>query len=145
MDASRRNFLKRLPAAISLPFTLGGIPLNLMAENALTKMARASLDNDRVLIILQMHGGNDGLNCLIPVADYDLYYNQLANIAIPARNSIRKYIPLDSTLPLDQQVGLHPDMASMKHMYDQGRVAMVQGVSYKNNNGSHFRGRDIQF
>jgi uncharacterized protein (DUF1501 family) len=145
MDASRRKFLKTLPAAISLPFTLGGIPLNLMAENALTKMARASLDNDRVLIILQMHGGNDGLNCLIPVADYDLYYSKRANIAIPARNSVRKYIPLDSTLPPDQQVGLHPDMAAMKHMYDRGRVAVVQGVSYKNNNGSHFRGRDIQF
>ena len=145
MNASRRRFLKTLPAAISLPFTLAGIPLNLMAENALTKMARASLDNDRVLIILQMHGGNDGLNCLIPVADYELYYSKRANIAIPARNSIRKYIPLDSTLPSEQQVGLHPDMAAMKHMYDQGRLAVVQGVSYKNNNGSHFRGRDIQF
>lgn len=145
MNASRRKFLKNLPAAVSLPFALGGVPLNLMAENALTKMARASIDNDRVLIILQMHGGNDGLNCLIPVADYELYYSKRANIAIPARNSLRKYIPLDSTLPQDQQVGLHPDMLAMKQMYDQGRVTMVQGVSYKNNNGSHFRGRDILF
>lgn len=145
MNPSRRKFLKTLPAAVSLPFAIGGVPLNLMAENALTKMARASLGNDRILIILQMHGGNDGLNCLIPVADYEQYYSRRANIAIPARNSLRKYIPLDSTLPQEQQVGLHPDMAAMKHMYDQGRVAMVQGVSYKNNNGSHFRGRDILF
>lgn len=145
MNFSRRKFLKTLPAAASIPFTVGGIPLNLMPENALTKMARASIDNDRVLIILQMHGGNDGLNCLIPVADYELYYSKRANIAIPARNSLRKYIPLDSTLAPDQQVGLHPDMLAMKGMYDQGRVTMVQGVSYKNNNGSHFRGRDIQF
>ena len=128
-----------------MPFALAGMPVNLMAENALTEMARASLDNDRVLIVLQMHGGNDGLNCLIPVSDYELYYSKRANIAIPARNSARKYIPLDSTLPIDQQVGLHPDMMAMKQMYDRGRVAMVQGVSYKNNNGSHFRGRDIQF
>ena len=145
MNSSRRNFLKTLPAALSLPFTLGGIPMNLMAENALTRMARSSIGNDRVLIILQMHGGNDGLNCLIPVNDYELYYSKRANIAIPARNSLRKYIPLDGTLAPEAQVGLHPDMLAMKQMYDQGRVAIVQGVSYKNNNGSHFRGRDILF
>lgn len=145
MNASRRKFLKRLPAALSLPFTLGGIPFNVMGENALTKMARASIDNDRVLIILQLHGGNDGLNCLIPIENYDLYYSRRANIAIPARNSLRKYIPLDSQLPSDQQVGLHPDMLAMKELYDLGKVTFVQGVSYKNNNGSHFRGRDILF
>lgn len=145
MNQSRRKFLQTLPAAMSLPFTLAGMPVKLMEENALTKMAQASLGNDRVLIILQMHGGNDGLNCLIPVSDYELYYSKRANIAIPAKNSLRKYIPLDSTLAPDKQVGLHPDMMGMKHLYDQGRMTMVQGVSYKNNNGSHFRGRDILF
>jgi uncharacterized protein (DUF1501 family) len=54
-------------------------------------------------------------------------------------------IPLDSTLPSDAQVGLHPDMIAMKDLYDRGRMCIVQGVSYKNNNGSHFRGRDISF
>jgi uncharacterized protein (DUF1501 family) len=148
MNKSRRHFLKTLPGAIgamSLPFTIAGIPVNLMAENSLTKMARESLSNDRVLVILQMHGGNDGLNCVIPVTDYDLYYSKRANIAIPARNSVRKYIELDSTLAPEKQVGLHPDMQAMKGLYDMGRVAIVQGVSYKNNNGSHFRGRDIWF
>jgi uncharacterized protein (DUF1501 family) len=145
MNPSRRNFLKKLPVAVSLPFTIAGIPINLMAENPLTKMARASFSNDRVLIILQMHGGNDGLNMLIPVDAYEQYYSKRANIAIPAKNSIRKYIPVDSTLDLTKQIGFHPDMQAMKNMYDQGRVAIVQGVSYKHNNGSHFRGRDIMF
>ncbi|MBT1697806.1 DUF1501 domain-containing protein [Fulvivirgaceae bacterium PWU4] len=148
MNRSRRKFLKNIPGmlgAMSIPFSVAGVPVNLMGENAFTRMARASLGNDRVLIILQMHGGNDGLNCLIPVSEYELYYSKRANIAIPAKNSLRKYIPLDSTLAPDTQVGLHPDMQAMKAMYDQGRVTMVQGVSYKNNNGSHFRGRDIQF
>lgn len=142
MKQSRRNFLKKLPLAMSIPFSIGGIPLRSMAENSLTKMAALS-DNDRVLIILQMHGGNDGLNTLIPVEAYDQYYTRRPNIAIPAKNSLRKYIPLDSTLPSNAQVGLHPDMQSIKSLYDTGRVAFVQGVSYKNNNGSHFRGRDI--
>ncbi len=141
----RRKFLQKLPVAISIPFAIGGIPMRLMAENPITKLARTSVTNDKVLIILQMHGGNDGLNSLIPVTDYDQYYSRRPNIAIPAKNSIRKYIPLDSTLAPDAQIGLHPDMLAMKAMYDQGRMAFVQGVSYKNNNGSHFRGRDIWF
>lgn len=139
----RRNFIKKLSLA-AVPFTLGGIPIRLMAENSLTRMAEQST-NDRVLIILQLHGGNDGLNSIIPVEAYDLYYRWRANIAIPAKNSLRKMIALDSTLPSDIQVGLHPDMIAMKDLYDRGRMTVVQGVSYKNNNGSHFRGRDISF
>ncbi len=130
---------------MSIPFAVGGIPIRVLGESsALAKMASAS-DNDRVLIILQMHGGNDGLNCLIPVEAYDQYYSRRANIAIPAKNSIRKYIPLDTTIASNKQVGLHPDMQGMKNLYDRGKLAVVQGVSYQNNNGSHFRGRDIWF
>lgn len=140
----RRNFIKKIPLALSIPFAINGIPLKVMASNPLSRLAQQG-DSDRVLIILQLHGGNDGLNTLIPVDAYDQYYSRRANIAIPKSNSIRRYIPLDSTLPADAQVGLHPDMQAMKGMYDQGKMAFVQGVSYKNNNGSHFRGRDIWF
>ncbi len=139
----RRSFIQKLSLA-AIPFSIGGIPIKLMGENSLTRMAEQST-NDRVLIIMQMHGGNDGLNALIPVQEYDLYYKRRANIAIPAKNSLRKMIPLDSTLPVESQVGLHPDMIGMKDLYDRGRMSIIQGVSYKNNNGSHFRGRDISF
>lgn len=146
MNKSRRDFLKKLPLAMSIPFTIGGIPIRVLGNNnTLAKMASASLANDRVLIILQMHGGNDGLNAVIPETAYDLYYSRRANIAVPYKNKTRGYIPLDSTLSADAMVGLHPDMLAMKGMYDQARVAIVQGVSYKNNDGSHFRGRDIWF
>ncbi len=141
----RRNFLKTLPLAVGVPFTLAGIPMKAMGENVLTRLIRAANENDKVLIILQLHGGNDGMNMLIPVEQYDLYYSRRPNIAIPARNSLRKFIPLDSTLTAEAQVGLHPDMIGIKNLYDRGRAAFVQGVSYENNNGSHFRGRDIQF
>lgn len=136
----RRNFLKKLPLAASIPFTLNGIPIKVLADNHLARLAQMST-NDRVLILLQMHGGNDGLNSVIPVAAYNEYYNVRSNIAIPEK----KMIPLDSTLAENVQVGLHPEMGAMKAMYDQGRIKIVQGVSYKNNNGSHFRGRDIWF
>ena len=152
MKNNRRDFLKKLPLAVSIPFTLGGVSLRAMEKNApLAKMARAAadsqniFDSDRVLVILQLHGGNDGLNTLIPVDEYERYQFRRPNIAIPRKNSLRKYIELDTTLPLNAQVGLHPDMSAMKAMYDAGRVSIIQGVSYENNNGSHFRGRDIQF
>jgi uncharacterized protein (DUF1501 family) len=145
MNKSRRDFLKKLPLAMSIPFTLGGVSLRVMGQGTLRRLAAAAPDDGRVLIILQMHGGNDGLNCCIPVKDYNLYYNSRPNIAIPAANSLRKYVALDSTLNENSQIGLHPDMIAMKGLYDQGRMAVVQGVSYQNNNGSHFRGRDIWF
>ncbi|MEQ9165241.1 MAG: DUF1501 domain-containing protein [Fulvivirga sp.] len=139
----RRSFLKKLPLAAGAGFSLNSIPIRVMAEHShFLKLAETST-NDRVIIILQMHGGNDGLNTIIPVDQYELYYSRRANIAIPAKNSVRKYIPLDSTMPLADQVGLHPDMLGAKDLYDRGRMAIVQGVSYPNNNGSHFRGRDI--
>ncbi|HVD97174.1 MAG TPA: DUF1501 domain-containing protein [Cytophagaceae bacterium] len=140
----RRDFIKNAALAGTAPFVLNGIPFKLMAGNMdLQKMA-AACPNDRVLVILQLHGGNDGLNAVIPVADYDKYQNVRANIAIP-ENGSRGFIKLDSTLATNKQVGLHPDMIGMKALYDQGKLAIVQGISYENHNQSHFRGRDIMF
>lgn len=141
----RRKFLKQIPLLAGASIALNNIPVRVMAEHShFLKLAEQS-DSDRVMVIIQLHGGNDGLNSVIPVEQYDLYYSRRANIAIPAKNSIRKYIPLDSTLPSADQVGLHPDMTGAKDLYDRGRMAIVQGVSYPNNNGSHFRGRDIWY
>ncbi len=141
----RRKFLKKIPLIAGAPFALQGIPINVFAKNnAFMRLAEQST-NDKVLVILNMDGGNDGLNTFIPVEQYDQYYSRRANIAIPAKNGVRKYIPLDGTLASPDQVGLHPDMIGIKELYDKGRMRLVQGVSYKNNNGSHFRGRDIWF
>ena len=141
----RRNFIKKLGFAAGAPIAFHGVPLKLMgANNELQHLAQQST-NDRVLIILQMHGGNDGLNTVIPIANYDEYYSRRANIAIPYKVGNRTLIPLDTTAAAEEQVGLHPDMNDFKHLYDTGKAAVFQGVSYENNNGSHFRGRDIWF
>jgi len=141
---NRRNFLKKMTLTGAAPFMLSGIPVYLFARQSQLQQVAAGSLNDKVLVILQLHGGNDGLNTIVPVDQYSLYYNLRPNIAIPTNGS-RKYIPLDSTLPIEDQVGLHPDMIGAKELYDQGKMAIVQGVSYENNNGSHFRGRDIWF
>ncbi len=139
----RRRFLRN-SLLTGTVMSLGGLPVKMLARNRFTQMANQST-NDRVLVILQLHGGNDGLNSLIPIDEYDLYYSRRANIAIPKQGTNRALIELDTTLPQDARVGLHPDMGDMKKLYDYGRLGIIQGVSYTNNNGSHFRGRDIWF
>ena len=138
----RRDFLQKLPA-LAAPLLLGGIPLRLLAkENELFQLAASNPDSDRVLVIIQLHGGNDGLNTLVPINQYSKYYSLRSNIAIPQTGN-RKYINLDGTLADNAQIGLHPDMTGMKALYDQGKMAVVQGVAYENFNQSHFRSRDI--
>ncbi len=141
----RRKFLKKLGFAAGMPFALSGIPIQILASHEPLKNLLHKSTNDNVLVILQMHGGNDSLNSFIPIDAYDQYYSRRANIAIPYRSGNRTLIPLDSTLADPDQVGLHPDMIDFKSMYDQGQAAVYQGVSYPKNNGSHFRGRDIWF
>ena len=140
----RRKFIKRLGAAGAAPILLNGIPLNaLAADSPLMKMLAAS-DTDRVLVLIQLHGGNDGLNTIIPVQDYATYKDLRANIAIP-NDGDRQFIQLDDALPDSDKVGLHPDMQGVKDLYDQDSAAIVQAVGYENMNLSHFRSRDIWF
>ncbi|WP_420576173.1 DUF1501 domain-containing protein [Ekhidna sp.] len=141
----RRNFLKQIGFAAGAPIAFQGVPLKLLAGHEDIQRIAQQSTNDRVLIILQLHGGNDGLNTIIPISNYDEYYSRRANIAIPYKVGNRTLIPLDSTVASEEQVGLHPDMQGFKRLYDTGKAAVFQGVSYENNNGSHFRGRDIWF
>jgi len=141
----RRNFIRNLGFAAGAPVAFQGVPIKLMAADKPLQRLAATSDNDKVIVIVQLHGGNDGINTFIPLNQYDQYYNRRANIAIPYRVGNRTTIELDSTLPIEDQVGLHPDMNDFKYLYDTGKAAVFQGVSYENNNGSHFRGRDIWF
>jgi len=131
--------------AAGAPIALQGVPLKVLGSHRDVQRMAAQSTNNRVIVIIQLHGGNDGLNTLIPISNYDEYYSRRANIAIPYKVGNRTLIPLDSTAASEEQVGLHPDMQDFKHLYDTGKAAVFQGVSYENNNGSHFRGRDIWF
>lgn len=141
----RRDFLRLSSLAGSgLLLNLNGIKLHAMGENKFLQDMAKSSTNDRILVLIQLHGGNDGLNMVLPINHYPHYYNLRPNIAIPQIGA-RKYITLDNNLPDNRQVGLHPDMAAAKAMYDNGNMAIVQNVSYENMNGSHFRSRDIWY
>ena len=87
---------------------------------------------DPVLVVLQLSGGNDALNTLVPHGD-PLYYDN--------RPSVR--VPEGQALDLDGYAGLNPNMGPLKRLYDEGKVAVIQGVGYANPNRSHFRSMDI--
>ncbi len=87
---------------------------------------------DRVLVVIQLGGGNDGLNTVVPYA-WDEYYRARPTIAIPQ----------NQVLTLNDGAGLHPRMAALKDLYDSGNMAVVQGVGYPNPNRSHFTSMDI--
>ncbi len=128
----------------SMPVLINGIPLTTLGKQGELQRIAATSDNDRVLVIIQLHGGNDGLNTVIPIEQYAQYYHLRPNIALPDHGK-RKYITLDTTLSTQKQAGLHPDMTGIKDLYDQGKVSIIQGVAYENLNQSHFRSRDIWF
>lgn len=140
----RRQFIKTAAKAAAItPILINGLPMRALSQSELSANSLIDL-GENILVLIQLHGGNDGLNTLVPIQQYGTYNSLRSNIAIPNSGS-RKYINLDSTLAAADQVGLHPDMTNMKAMYDSGLVNIVQGVGYSNTNFSHFRSRDIWF
>jgi len=91
-----------------------------------------STKKDPVLAVLQLSGGNDALNTIIPYSN-PLYADN--------RPSVR--VSEDQVLPINDQIAFNPAMAPIKELYDQGKVAIIQGVGYPNPNRSHFRSMDI--
>lgn len=140
----RRNFLKKFGTAAAAPLLLNNIPVNSLASTNVLNRLAASMDgeNDRVLVLIQLHGGNDGLNTFIPIDQFTEYRRVRQNIAISNTGS-RSYIELDTTVSDNQRIGLHPDMKGLKTLYDEGSAAIIQSVAYENMNQSHFRSQDI--
>jgi uncharacterized protein (DUF1501 family) len=101
-----------------------------LAADSLTQVVNGK--DGRILIVLQMGGGNDGLNTLIPYSD-DTYYKSRSSIAIKA----------DAVLKVNDRFGMNPQLAELKSLYDAGNVAILNGVGYPNPNRSHFRSMEI--
>ena len=91
-----------------------------------------STKKDPVLVVLQLSGGNDILNTLVPYTN-PLYYDNRPNVRIPE----------DQVLPINDTLGFNPNLAPLKALYDEGKVAVIQGVGYPTPNRSHFRSMDI--
>lgn len=104
--------------------------LDAMAADALTQITTGK--DGAVLVVLQMAGGNDGLNMVVPYAD-DIYYHSRPTLGLPA----------DKVLKLDSYAGLNAKLTGLKSLFDEGHLSVVQGVGYPNPNRSHFRSTEI--
>lgn len=134
----RRDFVKKtVPAAALLPAIVDGYSVKAFTGNSplLQALMNPAIDTDHVLVIVQLSGGNDGLNMVVPISNYSDYYNARTNIAIPQN----KILPLTNI----SQTGLHPSMTGMQSLYNSGKLAIVQAVGYPSPNFSHFRATDI--
>lgn len=136
----RRRFLKQIAALGAAPILLNGVPVRVMA-NSMASQLTCSEVNERVLVVIQLHGANDGLNTAVPLNHYSTYSTIRPNISLPT-TGLRPLITLDSTLPSNQQVGLNADMTAFKSLYDSGKLSLVQNAGYANNNRSHFKAKD---
>ena len=135
----RRNFLKIAPPALLSPLVLNGLSVNTFAN---LQMLACEGISERVLVLVQLSGGNDGINTIIPTDQYDTYRQLRPGLGL-MDNGANSIIPLDNSLPLADQVSLHPVMTDFKDMYENGLVSIVQGVSYDNHNRSHFKSTDL--
>ena len=134
----RRNFIKLTATASAI----GLLPNQI--SNALDlgeKFINCDINN-RKLVLIFLGGGNDGLNTIIPLNQYDLYSNLRPTLKVPESGS-SSYINLDTTLGDEQLVGLHPSLSGFKHLYDSGFLRIIQGVGYPSQNKSHFASTDV--
>lgn len=131
----RRDFLRN--TGVLIPSLIGGLSVKAFsAEDLLMRgLFLPTTETDHVLVIIQLNGGNDGLNTVVPLEYFENY--------IRARNNI--YIPQQTVLPLNgtQKVGLHPAMTGLQSMFNEGKVKLVHSVGYPQPSFSHFRATDI--
>jgi uncharacterized protein (DUF1501 family) len=134
--STRRIFLQRglalLAAAPTIPTFLDQTMLALANDADGARTQRPTGKDGKILVVVQLSGGNDGLSTVIPHGD-DTYYRVRPAISHDAK----------TVLKLNDYIGLHPNLAPLKELFDDARLAVLQGVGYPNPNRSHFRSMDI--
>lgn len=121
----RRKFLKASTLASTALLTPNFL-------QAMSKASTAASRSGKILIVLQLSGGNDGLNTVVPYGD-DIYYQKRPLIGIPKKEVIQ----------LNDLQGLHPALAPLQALYDAGELSIINSVGYPNPDRSHFRSMDI--
>ncbi|MBC7851018.1 MAG: DUF1501 domain-containing protein [Chitinophagaceae bacterium] len=134
----RRAFVRNtIPAALTLPGLFNGLSVKAFTDQhpLVQALLGSTTDTDKVLVLIQLNGGNDGLNTVIPIDLYGNYFNARQNIAIP----LNKVLTLNGTA----KTGIHPSMAGFQSLFNEGKMNIVQSVGYPTPSFSHFRATDI--
>ncbi len=125
----RLNFVLGTVSGLAVVASSDHVFAQALAQSPLPGLPGAQ---NRCLVLVNLNGGNDGLNCIVPHGNPQ-YYQMRPSLAIPASD----------VLAIDSTLGFNPKMQSLKAMYDKGMVAIVQGVGYPNADHSHFRSSEI--
>jgi uncharacterized protein (DUF1501 family) len=134
---TRREFLY---SGLAMMSTLGTVPTFLsnasasMSQDTSRTRSKAGVPEDRVLVVVQLSGGNDGLNTVVPYG-VDAYHKARPNLGVEPKDALQ----IDDT----QGVGLHPSMKEIHDLLQDDQAAIVQGVGYPNPNRSHFASMDV--
>jgi len=130
LPVTRRDFLRASGGALGV-LAMSRFAPSLLAQTALSQTPRAERDQ-RILVLIQLAGGNDGLNTVVPFQD-DNYYRLRPNLGIPE----------NQLLPLTDGLGLNPACEPLQRLFGEGRLSILQNVGYPNPNRSHFRSSEI--
>jgi uncharacterized protein (DUF1501 family) len=120
VGATAPSFLTRTALAMNNPWDVAQVT------------SRPGVPDENVLVVVQLGGGNDGLNTVVPFTD-EAYYRARPTLAVPAKDVVR----------VTDTLGLHPNLGKVKGLYDKGAMAVIQGVGYPNPSRSHFKSMEI--
>lgn len=126
----RRQFIQT-GSLVSLPILLSGMEVTAVTRSSLFSLVNA--DDDKILVLIQLNGGNDGLNMVIPMDQYSGLTSVRGNLVLPE----------SSVLSLTDLTGLHPKMTGLHTLFQEEKLAVIQSVGYPDQNRSHFRSTDI--
>ncbi len=131
MENHRRKFLKQSALATAGSFLIPGFLKAYEQESFLPHNALRG-NREKVLVMIQLSGGNDGLNTIVPYQN-DIYYQRRPRLAIPKSEVIK----------VTDELGFNPEMSPLKKLYDEGLLTVLNNVGYPNPDRSHFRSMDI--
>ncbi|MFZ5948557.1 MAG: DUF1501 domain-containing protein [Stygiobacter sp.] len=128
----RREFIKNfgmITGAGAVTLTIGGVPLKAFAKPFLN----INSTSGKILVLIQLKGGNDGINTVIPIDQYSTYINNRPSIKIEE----------SQILKLNNATGFHPALSQLHTLFNEGKLSLIQNVGYSSPNRSHFRATDI--
>lgn len=129
---NRRTFLFNMGLTGGAALLLNRLPVFAFSNSPLS-LALSTNNSDRILVLIRMKGGNDGLNTIIPLFDYSTYRANRPTIAIPE----------NQVLKLNDEMGMHPAMNALLSAWEGGSMKVIHSVGYPDQNLSHFRSSDI--
>lgn len=129
----RRDFIHKLSHAAASPFVLPPFINDLRYANP-NSILNNTAQQGNIIVLVKLNGGNDGLNTVIPLDQYQNLSTARPHVILPENRILQLG---------DQQLGLHPSLTNFKSLYDEGRMKIIQNVGYSNPDFSHFRSMDI--